>query len=188
MRTLACALLLLLAGPVAADEVVVRELTEASVELTFKSGGTPNVPASLTYRLVDNETGVELLGETTITPSAQPCDDAEPGCVEVVIPQARMLIVGLCKGTGIDRTAPVHCRTAADCPGFVPCRASTGAFQDHSLVLQWPDAFDEITLRTLNLPHVHAPTLTPSTTPTVTQTVTSTPTQTATATRTPTGS
>lgn len=174
----------LLAAPVAADQIATREQTQAVVDLTFDDvDSAPGLPPSLTYRVVNDDSLLELLGPITIDPADQPCPGNATGCVRLTIPAANMLIVGLCDGSS---RAPVFCRTAADCPGLVPCRASTRAYQDHSLVLQWPDAHDEVTLHTLNLPHVYPPTLTPSLTPTVTPTSTATATTTASASATPT--
>lgn len=178
------ALAIAVAVPAAADQIVTRELTQAVVDLTFEDvDGAPTLPSSLTYRVVNTDSGLELLAAITIDPPDEPCPGNPSGCVRLTIPAEKMLIVGLCDGAW---TRPISCRTTEDCPSFAPCRASTRAFQDHSLVLQWPDAHNEVTLHTLNLPHVYAPTLTPSHTPTSTPTATATATATASPSATPT--
>lgn len=153
-------------------QINTREQTEAAIDLYFGDvDGAPGLPASLTYHVVNTESLLELVTPTTIEPSDYPCPGQPEGCVRVTIPAERMLIVGLCEGSA---ARPIPCRTAADCPLYAPCRASTGAYQDHALVLWWSNAHDEVTLHTRNLPHVYPPTLTPSQAPPATAAATPT--------------
>lgn len=144
----------LLALGAALGDLPIRERTTTAIELDFTDlAGSANLPASLVIRLDEPESGLELLDDVAIDPSAQPCQTPATGCTRITLPADALRIVGICKGT-----LRTPCRTAADCPESVACRGRTKAFQTLALTTAWTgsgyEGRDEIVLRVLNLPFV----------------------------------
>lgn len=111
-----------------------KEGATAVVDLTFlnPTTGLGQIPSSLTYRLDDRLSRINLLSLQTVSdPSTQPCQSGATGCVSITIPASAAKSVGECDNK------EAYCLQDSDCGSGATCRIMASSNREVPLTVRW---------------------------------------------------